>query len=195
MELAIALPFLLILVLGVFEFGFLWGDVNRVDRASQNSARTGSSLGNQRFADYEALRTVESSLAGLDGATVVRVITYRSQTPNGDVPQSCLNIAAVGTAAKGVNGVCNVYSPEQIASDNPGSFGSPTAALTECSKTAWDGAWCPTGRSRVLSNPDYLGVFVEVLYEGRTSIIPGSISVKQRAVYQVEPCKAGETTC
>lgn len=194
-ELAVVLPFLALLVFGVFEFGFLWGDVNRVDRASQNAARTGSSLGNQRFADYEALRAVESTLAGLDGATPLRVITYLSTDADGAVPQGCLDVAAVGTSPKGVDDVCNVYSPQQLASDNPGNFGSTALDLKFCTSSAWDVAWCPTGRSRLLADPDYLGVYVEVEYEGRTSIIPGSISVDQRAVYQIEPCKAGETTC
>lgn len=194
-ELALVLPLLALLVFGIFEFGFLWGDVNSVDRASQNAARTGSSLGDQRFADYEALRAVESTLAGLDGATPLRVITYLSTDVDGAVPQACLDVPAAGTSAKGVSGLCNVYSPQQIADDNPGNFGSSTPALTDCLSSAWDSAWCPTGRSRSLNDPDYLGVFVEAEYEGRTSIIPTSITVEQRAVYQIEPCKAGETTC
>ena len=194
-ELALVLPILALLVFGIFEFGFLWGDVNRVDQASQNAARTGSALGNQRFADYEALRAVESTLAGLDGATPVRVITYQSTDAAGAVPPACLAVPAVGSSAKGVGGVCNVYSPQQVASDNPGNFGSTALDLKLCTSSAWDVAWCPTGRSRSLTNPQYFGVFVEVLYQGRTSIIPGSISVDQRAVYQIEPCKAGETTC
>lgn len=192
-ELAIVVPIISLLVLGVLEFGFLWGSVNRIERTVQNSARTGSGQGDNRYADYDTLRSVAATLAGTDGAEIERVIIYDSLTGDGAVPADCLSIPATGTAPKGVLESCNVYSAQQVLADNPGSFGSSTLALDDCGTGAWDAAWCPTGRSRSTDDPDYVGVYLEVTYTGRTSLIPTTMTVERRAVYQIEPCRAGES--
>lgn len=193
-ELAIVLPVLALLAVGLIEFGFLWSSVGQVERAVQNGARTGAGQADARYADYELLRAVAAATASADGTTIERVVVYRSQTADGAVPSGCLSIPATGTSAKGVSGVCNVYSGAQARSDNPGGFGSTSPSLETCSPGAWDSAWCPTGRSRDPDAPMYLGLYLEVSYEGRTSLIPGSMTVERRAVYQIEPCKAG-TSC
>jgi len=190
-EFAIVAPVLALLALGVIEFGFLWSSVGHIERTVQNAARTGSGQGDNRYADYDLLRAVAATAASADGMTIHRVIVYSSQTPDGGVPSDCLAISAVGVGAKGESGVCNVYSRQQVLSDNPGGFASTSSTLDACAPGAWDSAWCPTSRSRDPDNPTYLGVYVEVGYEGRTSVIPGSLTVERRAVYQVEPCKAG----
>ena len=91
-----------------------------------------------RYGDYEALRSLSTSLASLtSSATVKRVIIFKAPS-DGQVPANCLAVAVTGAKA-GVSGPCNVYGPTQVANASLSNFSTPTA----CSSGAWDGVLLP----------------------------------------------------
>lgn len=190
-EAAIIIPFLALLVLGIIEAGFALNDGNILARATQQSARSDSRLAENPSADYEALRSLEAGLSGLQASSIERVIVYDATTVGGTPPAACLALARPDdTATVGLNSGaarCNVYSATQVAADAPNQFG--------CGGGAWDSFFCPTGRSQDTPNPDRVGVWVELSYDKITRVLPGSLSLTRSSVYQLEPCIAGVSTC
>jgi hypothetical protein len=191
-ELALVIPLLSVLVLGLVEYGTAWRQDNVLIRSVQSAARTGATQGTSRYADYNALRSVDASLANLQRVELERVVIYRATAPDGAVPPACRN-AVVGDdlSAKGVAGTCNIYSRSQVG--YAGNVLTVFAGLDGCAATAWDRFWCPTARSRGTdtSDPDYLGVYVRGSYRSVTGIIGSPSSIEADVVFRLDPCITG----
>ena len=187
-EAALVLTFVSMVVFGVIEYGFAYRDVNTIERSLQSAGRVGSGLGRNRFADYETLRSIATSVDNLAGASLQRVIIYKPTGLDGDVPAACLAVAATGTSAKGVAGTCNVYSPAQVMTASP--IGFPDNGSATCG-TGWDQLWCPFARDDTAPNTSGFGVYVEVDYEPFTYVIDHTMTIERTAVYRVEPCVPG----
>ncbi len=193
-EAAIVLPLLVVLAFGVLEFGNAWRQANVVERASHNAGRTAGNVANGRYADYETLRSISSQIGGLNDTALEKVIVYRATDADGSVPAGCLTIAPAAGGAGDSNLDCNVYSPAQVATGSLTGFGSDSNG--DCSGGSWDRFWCPTGRERDFNPlPDRVGVYVRLQYQPITGVFPGALTIERRAVFQVEPCSAGEVQC
>lgn len=198
-EAALALPLIVMLVLGTMEFGMLYQDANHLERSVQTAARVGASMATNGFADYEILRSLDSSLSKLNKADVKKIVVYRSTASNGAVPPACLTASTTpATSAHGVSTSsvrCNVYVQAQMAQANP-TVGFPSTSITRPSCAGgWDVNWCPSTRRRNIP-PDFLGVYVEVEYEPVTNLLHRSkVTIARKAVFQVEPCAAGDPAC
>lgn len=180
-EFAIVAPFLVLLVLGIFEFGNAWRQVSGLERAAQQGARTVTAQANARYADYEALRAIDSATSGLAGLTVDHVVIFR--TTDGSMPAAC----ALGSVA----GTCNRYTGTQLRTASP--IGFPPG--TTCAG-GWDAAWCPTTRDREGVDRMLIGVEITATYEPVTGLLPGpTVTVRRTAVYQIEPCAQGQSDC
>ena len=176
-EFALVLPLLALLAFGTVEFGLAWRDSMTVSNALRSGARVGSNSGDDRLADFDILKQVESAIHEIDNTRIERVVIFRSTDPDGVVPNSCLN----GTPQ---NGLCNVYTAAQMSSLTAGDFDSPT-----CAGDA-DSAWCPTTREdRQVVGADYLGVWVQVHRDWVTGLFPPStgITMTDHAVMRLEP--------
>jgi Flp pilus assembly protein TadG len=185
-EMALVLPVLILLVMGVLEFGLAWRASLTVSNALRSATRTAANTGEDRLADYNALTALNSAMAGIDNATILRVIIYEAPA-NGTVPASCLTAAA--TAARGVNNLCNVYTTADLAGlATTTNFGG--TAVT-CVATAWDDKWCPPTERE--ANPgatggaDYLGIYVEVDYDFSTGLFGDGITIEDRTIMRLEP--------
>jgi len=182
-EFALVAPVLILLVLGIFEFGNAWRQTAGIERAVQQGARTVTSQANARYADYEALRAVDSATRSLSGVTVDQVVIYRADSADGAIPAACL------TASQ--SGLCNRYTGAQVRTVAPTGF--PPA--TSCAG-GWDALWCPTGRDRDGINRMRIGVHLTVSYTPVTGLIPGpTMTITRTAVYQIEPCAQGQSGC
>lgn len=190
-ESAIILPFLFLLAFGVFEAGFAWRDANVLNRATQNAARVDARVAEGRTADYEALRSLQSGLSAISASSVERIIIYDAATTADRPPQACLDLTRPDDLSiVGVNGLCNVYSPTQLRTDLLSAFDN-----ANCSGD-WDQRWCPTtDRERDGANADRVGVWVELGYDGITRVLPGDQKLTHGAVFQLEPCIAGDPSC
>ncbi|MCC5951965.1 MAG: pilus assembly protein [Acidimicrobiia bacterium] len=195
-EAALALPILVILMLGLLDMGFLWRQSNVTQTAAGSAGRVAATTGAYRYADFEALRAVDAALSGIGRVEIQRVIIYNANFGN-EPPGSCLAIAVspTDTSTKGVGGVCNVYSQAQVQQENAGvGFGSPSAVDPTCSPGSWDSNWCPSSRNAPTpgQQPDWVGVFIELEYEPLTGALgAGEFTYSRTAVFQVEPCIDG----
>lgn len=188
LEAALVLPVLFLLFIGMIEGGTAYRDGNTLARATQQSARSNARIADGQFADYESLKSLESGLAALDASSIERVIVYDAG-PTGDTPSAqCLAVNRPNDlSVRGRNNECNVYSAAQVAADSPASFG--------CGGGEWDRNFCPGDRTRSGNNPTKVGVWVELSFDKVTKVFPGSLSLTRAAVYQLEPCVAGDPTC
>lgn len=185
-EFLLVAPVLVLLMIGMLEFGNAWRRVGTIERATQQGARTAASMANHRFADYEALRAIDTSTRGLSGLTVDRVIIFNATGGNGTVPDAC--------RATSVSGVCNTYSGAQVRTTSPSGFSGGSTSSPTCAGSV-DAAWCPLGRSRLQADIVSVGVHITLTYTPLTRIIPGDITIERSAVYQIDPCQQGETSC
>jgi Flp pilus assembly protein TadG len=186
-EFALVAPLLLLLMVGMFEYGNAWRQVGRVERAAQQGARTASSMANHRFADYEALRAIDTATRDLSGLTVERVIIFNATDDDGEVTNPACFTGSV-------SGQCNTYTGAQVRTTSPSGFSGGSSSAPTCAGSL-DAAWCPLGRSRTQSTISRVGVHITLTYESVTNLMPVTVTIERTAVYQVDPCQQGETTC
>jgi Flp pilus assembly protein TadG len=183
-EFALILPFLVFLILGIFEFGMLFRQEIALSSAVQTAARTGSHSGKQPTADQLTLTNLSALATNISRTSIDKVVIYNSNsTTNGALPSNC----ATTPAGSGVNGLCNVYSFTQMntAATSSTNFGDASG----CTSTDWDRWWCPTTRDdQLATSPDQFGVSVTATYTYITKIIPWSTTktITDYAVYRVE---------
>lgn len=84
-ELAIALPVLVILVVGMIEFGFGFLDFQVVTGATREGARVGASAGADPIADDLIVAAVDEALGGLGNDSVAREIWIYKSDSSGSI--------------------------------------------------------------------------------------------------------------
>lgn len=196
-EFAIVVPILTVLALGIFEYGNAYQARMAVESGVQIAARTDANLAVDRYADRSALQAFSASMAKARNTTAKFMIIYKPAQGvglAGPPSSSCLsdaqalaltNLSPAGRSTSGNN--CNIYSRDQIANAGTTTTGFANAGACD-SSTAWDKFWCPTSRVKLLTGPDYLGVYVEATYTTITKV-PGvsNLTFHDYAVYRLEP--------
>lgn len=182
-EMILITPILVMMAMGILEFGLAWRDSITVSSSLRAAARVGSNAGNDRLADYNTLLALQSAIASIPNAQITKVVIYKSTDADGVVPPNCTT-SATGINSGGVQ--CNVYTGAQLASLSTANFGTTGSS---CSTTAWDYYWCPLGRqSQQSAGADYMGVWIQVSHPYVTRLFPGSgITIKDKAVMRLEP--------
>lgn len=140
-EFALVAPLLVLLFIGILEFGLVFKDKLLVNNAIQVAARTGASLGQADDADKRILEALEQGLAGLPNAgdgIVLQAQVYRV-TSSGGVDTTKVNTYTYNYQGPGL---CNW--------------------LPSCPSTPADhGPWKPGDREVIIANGlDTIGVRV-----------------------------------
>jgi Flp pilus assembly protein TadG len=178
-ELLVVMGVLVVLVFGIIEFGNGWKNKLEVETAARAGARVGSSLGNDRLADYGLLQGTKSALANLGLSNVDYVVVYKSTTTNGQVPAACS-----GSTPTSQTNVCNVYTGSQLDTLTQASF----TGTTSCTGSSPDRFWCPLTRKNVQSQgADYLGVWIKADSATLTAFFGSPLEIQSRAVMRLEP--------
>lgn len=149
-EFAIVLPLMLMLFVGVVEFGFAFKEKLLVSNAVQTATRTGSSLGQNSGADSAILESIQQGFSGLpNGGTglVTKVTIYKANS-----------------SGNPVSGSINTYLFD------PG--GATGCDWNPCgtSESNLGGPWLPSTRNVDIGTLDNLGV---TIYYGHNWIIGG----------------------
>lgn len=176
-ELALVLPLVALMAFGTVEFGLAWRDSMTISNSLRSGARVGSNLGDDRLADFNTLKQIEAAINEIDNTRIERVVIYKSTTLDGEAPAACINGASQ-------SGLCNVYTPAQLASLTEADFDSLT-----CSGDP-DVHWCPVTReNRQVVGADYLGVWIQVHRDWITGFFPPSsgLTMTDNAVMRLEP--------
>jgi hypothetical protein len=182
-EMALVFPLLVLLVMGVFEFGMAWRSSLTVSNALRSGARAAANSGDNRLADYNAVLAVSSAMENIDNAEIDRIIIYRADDDDGAVPPSCLSSSG-GVNSGGV--ACNVYSAEAIDELDVADFGTDEDG--NCAAGSPDETWCPVTReSRQSVGSDYVGVYVETDLTFQTGLFGDGITIEDETVMRIEP--------
>ncbi len=187
-ELALILPLLVVLILGIFEYGFVLKDSQVLSNSLRSAARSASQAQLDPDSDMFALQTFAASTANLKNVTINRVVIYKSTTADGQPPAACLTASVSGSPPYSVSGspLCNVYDASDIAAATTANF---TCTASSVPSTTWDKNWDACHRNNALAGTiDYVGVYADVTYGGITGLLPGrTLNIKDRAVYRIEP--------
>lgn len=177
-EFALIGTLLVSLAFGLVEFGMAWQDKMTVETAARAGARTGSSVGKDRLADYAIIEGVRTALSDIGMDNVEYVVVYKASTADGKVPNSCkTGVSQTGT--------CNVYTGSQLTTLTQADFGG-----TSCGGSSPDRFWCPTSRRTVqATGTDYLGVWVKAKHPTITKLFGSSMTVTSAAVMRLEPAE------
>lgn len=192
-EMAIAAPLLILLVMGILEFGVVFRDRLTISNASQSAGRVAAALGNQDDADIAVLRAVEQSVGLLNDAgqgTIKHVQIYRARA-DGQPVTTC---AAVG--AGGAN--CNWY---RYDISRPCKW-EPCPDPDNGSPAAYGGGFTPAVRDVTLDADglDVVGVRLLFSHTWFTGVIPiddvvctptGTDCWQDEALFRLEPLNFG----
>lgn len=183
-EMALVIPLMILLVMGIFEFGMAWRSSLTVSNALRSGARATANSGEDRLADYNGATAAVSAMANIDGAEITKLVIYKSETDDGEVPSACLGASAVVNG--GITGVCNVYDAADLADLEESDFpGSPN-----CDSSALDWRWCPTlreGSQSAAGGADFVGVYMEVEQAFQTGLFGSGITIEDDTVMRLEP--------
>ena len=183
-EMILLTPILVMLAIGILEYGLAWRDSITVSSTLRAGARVGSNAGHDRLADYNALLAVQAAVASIPNAQIQKIVIFRSNTADGKVPDNCK------TSTTGISGSCNVYTGAQLASLSLANFGTTgSGATADCATTALDARWCPLKReTRQAVGTDYFGIWIQVSHPYVTRIFPGSgLTITDSTVMRIEP--------
>jgi Flp pilus assembly protein TadG len=189
-ELALVAPFIVLLLLGVFEFGTAYRNSDLIANGTRGAGRVESQQTQAQGIDGLALATLLAGTNGMRNMTVQRVVIYNAPS-NGAVPSGCLTATITGSPPYGVSGSCNVYNATQLAAvqANPISASVNFGCGGATTGTTWDSNWCPAARSVSLTEPmGRIGVYVKYTYTEMTSLLPWrTITVTDQAVFSIQP--------
>jgi len=186
-EFALVAPFMVLLILGIFEFGMVFRESLNLGAAVRAGARQVTNAGDTRPADFLALQGFQTTMSRAKNVTVNRVSIYKTTAANGaPTDATCLTIVP-GAGGAGVSGACNIYSATQLNSLGA-SYLTNFGPNGSCGGAAWDRYWCPLSRNADQGDPpDYVGFYANVTYRSYTKLLPTTITVTDRAVMRIEP--------
>ncbi len=83
-EMAIALPLLILLIFSMVEFGLLFKEKLTIAAAATSAARTGATMGKRPDADFKILQALEAGLYGqVDTSVLISVDIFRAVPETG----------------------------------------------------------------------------------------------------------------
>jgi hypothetical protein len=171
-EMAVVLPLLLLLVIGILEYGLLFGEKLTIAAATSSATRTGATMGQEDTADIRILEAVEAGLySQVDSEVLISVEIFLADEVTGARVASKVNTYVFDSSVS-----CKwIPCPDPL---DP-SF-------------AYGGSWVPEDRNTTLfpggGGLDVLGVEVTYFHDSITDLIPGvSRAFHERALVRLEP--------
>lgn len=184
-ELALVLPFLLLLGLGTAEMGLAWVGHDRAQTAGAQAARVAAVSGSRIQTDRDVLLALQVALPSDQLAGLDRVVIFKPGSPAGAVPAGCLKPSGDGSETG--NASCNTYTGETVRAVTASSmsdFGGGPMAV--------DRFWSPGSRKDTLAGPpDYVGVWLRTTHENLTGSFFGDVTLTKVTIFRIQPDLAG----
>jgi Flp pilus assembly protein TadG len=173
-ESALLIPFFVLLLFGMLEFGGAFRDYLTLSSAASTGARQAGIQGNSASADWNIILAVKEASTAMPLGQITRISIFKAATPTASMPASC---ASGGVAD------CNSYNASTVASVTRAA--SMPLSWSNC--TGPTSFYCPTGRNVGSSNPDYVGVWVQIVHPWITGLFGSSITMTQTSIIRLEP--------
>lgn len=186
-ETSVSVLLLLVLVLGMIEFGLLFRDNLVTTDAVADSARLGGVVGPNigvggANADFEIVRALREGMASMSDRDVAAIVVFRANG-SGDDPQSQVS----ATCKRGIPVIrqCNVYDPAAafaaVEAGNAAYFACTGAGEPSCS-------WDPTTRDNGPAETDVetVGVYVRIVRPGYTKLFGNEWTISRASTARIE---------
>lgn len=192
-EMALCVPLLLTLMLGIFELGMMFRSDIAIANATRTAARTGSTAGKAATADFQILSSLGAALNNVKNSTINYVVIYKVTGSTNAVPAACTTAAAIAAHGSAAN-FCNTYSAADLAAIMSNPITAQTSYGGSCAGTGKDTKWCPTTRiidQGAANGPDYLGVAISLTVPTFTKIVGTSKTFNDRFTMRLDPSGLG----
>jgi len=177
-ESAMLMPFFVLLLFGMLEFGGAFRDYLTLSNAASTGARQAGIQGNSASADWNIILAIKNASGAMPLSQITRIAIYKASSPTAGLPANC----DTGGVAN-----CNSYDATAVASVT--SSGTQPVSWTTCAGPTSN--YCPTGRVVSASNPDYLGVWVQIVHPWITGLFGKSLTMTQTSIIRLEPQTIG----
>jgi len=176
-EASLVTTLFLLVVLFVFEMGFLFRDSLTTSNASREAARAASTKGRDADADYYTIRNAEHGLEAIGLQSLEVMVIFKASGPDDTVPGACLSGSQTG--------LCNRYTAIDFFAEIEDSMGNPTGNFG-CGTLDFE--WCPTTREATASvGPDYVGVYVKTKHDYLTGLFGSTLDLDATTILRIEP--------
>jgi len=171
-EMAVILPLLLLLVIGILEYGLLFGEKLTIAAATSSATRTGATMGQEDTADIRMLEALEAGLYDqVDAGVLISVEIFRA-------------VAVDGTKTADIN-TYDYFPSDLTCKWDP-------CPLPGHPRFGYGGSWWPEYRNTTLfpggGGLDVLGIEVTYFHTSITDLIPGvERAFHERALIRLEP--------
>lgn len=180
-ESALLVPFFVLLLFGMLEFGGAFRDYLTLSNGVTTGARQAAIQGNNSSADWNIILSVKDAMNAMPMSQIRRIVIFKAATATSTLDPTKCKVASSATDK------CNVYTTT--------SSPTPLSAITRSATmpTSWSDCsgptvgYCPTGRSVAATSPEYVGVFVEVVHPWITGLFGQTITLTQVSVTRIEP--------
>jgi len=164
-EMALVAPLLILLVIGIMEFGLAFRDRLTVSNGTQSAGRVAAALGNSDDSDIAVLQAVEQSLGILPGSGggIIKHVQIWKSNGSGSPATAC------GTVGSGGSN-CNWYEYDPSLPCN----WNPCPDPDNGSPAVYGGGFVPSGRDVTLDSGglDTVGITVLFAHDWITGIMP-----------------------
>lgn len=178
-EAAIVLPVMLMIVIGILEFGLLFGNYSTAVSSTRSGARVGAALYSQAITGYQETAQQTAAIAEIVAATEADLKAMNNAKPVGMAIYKVNPSASDGSPLGGFPG--------------PGLVGGCTS---QCIKFNWDGhrmvrqstaqQW-PNPQRCALASVDSIGVYVLVQHKFITGLFGNEKGLAGHTVMRLEP--------
>ena len=176
-ELALALPILLVLGLGIVEMGLAWTQVQRVTASVSNASRVASSQGNEQSADKSVLLALKSSLDAGSLANLSKVAIYREDSHSGATSPCDTDAWGQG------DGPRNEWSGDSVRTAVDDGV-TPSAIESVASVHEWPAS---TRQSKLTGPPDTIGVCIVTVHRQVTNFGWHDLTIARSTVHRIAP--------
>lgn len=176
LELALVLPLLLALGLGIVEMGLAWTQVQRVTGSVANASRVASSQGSEETADKSVLLALKSSLDAGSLENLSKVAIYRADNHSSAKSPCDTEDWAAG------DGPRNEWSGDSLRAVDDAT--TPSAIQAAASVHEW-----PTSsrKSKLTGPPDSIGVCVVTVHRQVTHFGWDDFTINKSTVHRIAP--------
>lgn len=160
-EAAFVFPVLMLLAIGIMEFGLLYMNASTVSNATASGARAGSTQSRQATYSTNAALAVAAALEAMEFGDPQMLVVYKAD-PNTGKPvdgdyETC--------------GACNKYT-----------WSGTTWTATQTGWSSSSQKACGT-----VANTDYLGVYVRAQHNYLTSMFGSAKTIREHTMMRLEP--------
>lgn len=184
LEASIVTPIIMLVVVGVLEWGMLFKNELSLGNATRDSARAAAAAATAPLADWHVLDKADQLRAQVSG-DIERIVVYRATSFDSDPPAACLtNPIGQGVSTPDPGGLkCNVYGPQHLGISESAFMDSGFTA-----RTYWDAS--TRDAIQDADGTEFIGVYVVYDHHWVTGFLPSQPTLTKRTIARIEPRNA-----